>query len=286
VRRFLENGREIITHGSSKISIEKLENQLKRENFNLDNVQFWEQDFLKKEWNFPDFSQIENIIHCAAATKVREGTLENYDKYFKLNVLAPKKLAKKALDLEIAHFIHLSSGQVFGIPSSFPITEKTPRNPINLYGYTKLMGEQIISSYGLFGLSYTIARPFSIYGKGHYNIISIISDKITNDEILTIYGDGTQSRAFLHIDDFCAAIMIILNNEKCFNETFNLSGSIEYSVNKLLELLSDRYQKKPQIAFKEANVNELKRNVADLSKIRKLGFTPKRTLEEFINKEL
>jgi nucleoside-diphosphate-sugar epimerase len=282
-RYFLEKNQNIIIHGSSKSTINNLIRLLNKENFSSENYEVWEQDFLKRNWNFPNFLEIESIIHCAAATKVREGTLENYEKYFGINVLATKILAKKALDQNIKHFIHLSTGQVFGIPDSFPITESTPKNPINLYGYTKLIGEKVVASLGILGLNYTIIRPFSIYGRGHYNIISIITDKIKKNEILTIYGDGNQTRAFLHINDICNAIGLILNNKKCFSEEYNLSGVKEYSVNELVKLISNKFNKTPEIVYKESNVFELKRNIANLSKIEKLGFLAQETLKDFID---
>lgn len=283
VKFFSNKGHKIIAQGSSKDSIKNLKSNLKQNRINLEKIEFWEQNFLEKQWKLPDFSNIDFIIHCAAATKVREGTLENYEKYFRLNVLATKNLAKKALDEKVKHFIHLSTGQVFGIPPSFPITESTPKNPINLYGYTKLISEKVVSSLGILGLNYSIVRPFSIYGKGHYNIISIITDKINNDEVLTIFGDGTQSRAFLHVKDICNAIGLILNNNQCFSEDYNLSGLKEYTVNDLVKLISNTLNKTPKIVYKESDVNELKRNIANLSKIKKLGFTPQESLEDFIN---
>ena len=178
VKLFANKGYDIVAQGSSKNSIKNLRLKLEQNGIHLEKIEFWEQNFLKNQWEFPDFANLDYIIHCAAATNVREGTLENYEKYFGLNVLATKKLAKKALDENLRHLIHLSTGQVFGIPHSFPITEHTPKNPINLYGYTKLIGEKVVGSLGILGLNYTIIRPFSIFGKGHYNIISIITEKI------------------------------------------------------------------------------------------------------------
>ena len=283
---FIKYGYQILAHGSSETSIDNFKKVIENDNLNLRKIEFWSQNFLDKEWNFPDFANIDYIIHTAAATNIREGTLENYEKYFSLNVIAKKILAKKALNENIKHFIHLSSGQVFGIPPSFPCTENTPKNPINIYGFTKLLGEIVICSFGNLGLRYTIARPFSVYGMGQHNIISIIKDKIINNEILTIYGDGTQSRAFTHVSDICKAIGIILNNRKCFGEDFNLSGTKEYSINELIQLFSKKLKKMPKIAYKEGSINELKRNIADTKKIQELGFKYKKSLETFIENDL
>ncbi len=283
VKFLAKNNYHIIAHGSSVDSISKLKENLKLNKIFLENIEFWQQNFLDKEWKYPDFSDIETIIHCAAITKVREGTIENYKKYFNMNVLATKRLARKALEEKINHFVYLSTGQIFGIPATFPITELTPKDPINLYGMTKLMGEKVVVSLGYFGLNYTLIRPFSIYGEGHYNIISIIVDKLSNNEILTVFGDGKQTRAFLHISDFCRAIKLIHNNRDCFSQEYNLSGIKEYSVNKLIQIISKKLNVDPKIEHQSSKVNELKRNLADLSKIRSLGFIPKETLEDFID---
>jgi len=206
-RHFLRENYNIIAHGSSKESIGNLQKALKKKSVNLENIEFWDQNFMKQEWDYPSrISDIDAIIHTAAATRVRKGLSDNYDEYFKLNVVCPKILAKKALEINVKHFIHLSTGQIFGIADKYPITEMTPKNPINLYGSTKLIGEQVIASFGVLGLHYSIARPFSVFGHGHFNIISIITNKLLNSDILTIYGDGSQSRAFLHVLDFCQAI--------------------------------------------------------------------------------
>jgi nucleoside-diphosphate-sugar epimerase len=284
---FLEDGYEIIAHGSSEESVNRLKENVLNSEYPSNNLEVWSQDFLDENWSFFfDFSTLDFIIHTAAATKVREGTLGNYDKYFKLNVIATKKLAEKALNHRISHFIHLSTGQVFGHPKYFPIMEDTPKKPINLYGYTKLMGEQVIESFGLFGLAWTIVRPFSVYGKNQDNIIDIIFEKIVNDEPLTVYGDGTQSRAFMHVKDFYRALKIILGNPNCLKEAFNLSGNKEYSVNYLIELFSEALDKEPEIRYEQSKINELKRNLADTSKLQKIGFSYTQNLEDFIKKEL
>ena len=143
---FIRNNYEIIAHGSSKESINRLKENLKTNKLFSKEIQFWQQDFLDNTKSIPSLTGIDFIIHCAAATKVREGTLENYDKFFGLNVIATNILAERALEDGVKHFVYLSTGQVFGIPPSFPFNEKTPKNPINIYGFTKLIGEIVIRS--------------------------------------------------------------------------------------------------------------------------------------------
>ncbi len=282
-RYFLNNQFNIIAHGSSKSTVMKLKHKLEQQGYSLGNLEFWEQNFIAKRWIFPNFQKIDYIIHCAALTSVRKGIRENYHKYFTVNVLGTKIIAEKALDNNISHFIHLSSGQIYGKPDKLPINDKTPKEPINLYGFTKLMGEEVVKVFGTFGLNYTIIRPFSVYGKEQSNIISIIINKIKTSEPLTIFGDGSQTRAFMHINDICSAVRLILGNQSCFNEEYNLSGPKEYSVNTLVEMIAHKLGKEPKTEYKNSGINELKRNLADTTKLQKLGFQYKYSLENFID---
>ncbi len=281
-RYFIQKGFQVIAHGSSNETIGVLKDKLIQNRLPVENVAFWEQNFLERKWEFPNFSKLGFLIHCAAVTSVRNSTRDNYDQYFTVNVLGTKKLVERAFDHKIGHFIHLSSGQIYGKPKSFPITQRTPKEPINMYGFTKLMGEEIIKSFGTFGLPYTIARPFSVYGEGHSNIISIIFEKLRNSEPITIYGDGTQTRAFMHIKDICTTIELILRNQNALGREYNLSGPKEYPINELVSLISKALGITPEIRYKESGVNEIKRNLADISPLKELGFQFNHTLENFI----
>jgi UDP-glucose 4-epimerase len=283
-RYFLSQNFSIVAHGSSKHTLLKLEKRLNNQGYSSENIEFWDQDFMDVEWKFPDFQELGAIIHCAALTSVREGKYHKYDKYFNVNVLGTKTIAQKALENDILHFIHLSSGQIYGTPQSFPIDENTPKEPINLYGFSKLMSEEIVKSIGTFGLDFTIARPFSVYGKEQSNIISIIINKIKNGNTLTIYGDGNQTRAFMHINDICNAIKLMLGNRKCFKKEYNLSGPEEYSVNQLVKMISRHFGKEPELVYKDSEVEELKRNLADTTELQKLGFRYKYSLKTFIER--
>ena len=145
------------------------------------------------------------------------------------------------------------------------------------------MSEEVIKSFGTLGLNYSIVRPFSVYGKGQTNIISIIRDKITNNQTLTIFGDGNQTRAFMHIKDICNAIELVLGNDDAFQKEFNLSGPKEYSVNELVNLISQKLNRSTKIVYKESGVDELQRNIADTSKIQNLGFSYQHFLDDFID---
>ncbi|MFO8020188.1 MAG: NAD(P)-dependent oxidoreductase [Promethearchaeia archaeon] len=286
LKNFLKQGFRIFAHGSSKKSVSRLRQRIKEKGYTDKKIEYWEQDFRSQSWDFPDFREIDFVIHCAALTSVRQGTREHYDEYFKVNVVGTKKLAQKALTYRISHFLHFSSGQIYGKPRSFPINEHTPKEPINIYGFTKLMSEEVIKSFGTLGLNYTIVRPFSVYGRGQTNIISIIGNKIKNNKPLTIFGDGTQKRAFMHIKDICAAINLVLGNKRAFHEEFNLSGPEEYSVNDLVEMMSQQLNNTTDVIYEESEVDELQRNIADTTKIQNLGFSYEYFLPDYIAQQI
>lgn len=283
-RFFLDERFNIIGHGSSETSIGNLKKKLLDKGFTLENLDFWIQDFMKKKWTFPDFSAIDYVIHCAALTSVRNSTGENYNRYFTVNVLGTKKLAAQAYDQNIDHFISLSSGQIYGKPNSYPITKTTIKEPINMYGYTKLMSEEVVKSFGTFGMPYTIFRPFSVYGPEQSNVISIFAERMQQKKDITVFGDGTQKRAFTHIRDICNAISLLLDNQSAFGNEYNLSGPEEYSINELISLLSQYFETDPEINYKNSKVDELSRNLADTEPLKELGFEYNYSLEEFIKK--
>lgn len=281
-RLFIKKDFHIIVHGSSKTSVNRLKKKLLENGFSLDNLDYWIQDFKEQTWNFPDLSSVDYIIHCAALTSVRNSTRENYDDYFTINVIGTKRLAAHAYDQNISHLIHLSSGQVFGKPEKYPITQQTMKEPINMYGFTKLISEEVVKSFGTYGLPFTIFRPFSVYGAESSNVISIIHERIQKNKPVIIFGDGTQKRAFTHINDICNAIALLLNNQKSFGNQYNLSGPKEYSINELVSLLSQYIGKKPEVLYKESKVDELERNLADSQPLKDLGFQYSHSLENVI----
>jgi nucleoside-diphosphate-sugar epimerase len=101
---------------------------------------------------------------------------------------------------------------------------------------------------------------------------------------VTIFGDGTQKRAFTHIRDICNAISLLLNNPNAVGNEYNLSGPEEFSINELVSLLSKHFRISPEIIHKDSKVDELSRNLADTQPLKELGFEYNHYLEEYIKK--
>lgn len=127
-----------------------------------------------------------------------------------------------------AHFIYTSSAAVYG-KYNFWASETTPTNPYNLYGKSKLLGEDIIKATKD---NYTILRLSNVYGSGEGNGAI---DKFINGEN-TIYGRGDQVRDYVPVQTVCNAIMKIIENPEKYNkETYNISTGIGKSVKEIFE---------------------------------------------------
>mgnify|MGYP001230329052 CR=1 FL=1 len=105
------------------------------------------------------------ILHFGALSEVSESVTNPY-KYYKNNVSGTINLLKAMLDHDCNKIIFSSTAAVFGNPKYIPIDENHPKNPINPYGRSKLMVEQLLEDFDLaYGLKYLIFRYFNVYGR-------------------------------------------------------------------------------------------------------------------------
>jgi UDP-glucose-4-epimerase GalE len=171
----------------------------------------------------PVLARVDAVMHFAAHAYVGE-SVENPRKYFNNNVLAGLTLLNSAVDAGIRRFIFSSTCAVYGIPSQMPITEDTPREPINPYGASKLFFENALASYGrAYGLHSVALRYFNAAGADESGEIGELHEPETHliplalsastpkGRELCIYGndyptpDGTCVRDYVHVNDLADA---------------------------------------------------------------------------------
>jgi UDP-glucose-4-epimerase GalE len=171
----------------------------------------------------PMLSRVDAVIHFAAHAYVGE-SVENPRKYFRNNVLGALSLLNSALDAGIRRFVFSSTCAVYGIPEQIPITEQTPREPVNPYGASKLFFENALEAYSrAYGLRAVSLRYFNAAGADESGEIGEIHDPEThliplalaastaNGAELQIYGsdyptpDGTCLRDYIHVNDLADA---------------------------------------------------------------------------------
>lgn len=155
-------------------------------------------------------------------------------------------------------FVFTSSIAVYGA-NQVPMKEENTPQPEDPYGVAKYAVEQDLkSAHEMFGLNYIIFRPHNVYGEKqnigdpYRNVVGIFMNQIMQGKRLTIFGDGSQTRAFSHIDDVAPIIAKSVEIKEAYNEVFNIGADTPYTVKELATLVCDSFGVKEQIDFLEA----------------------------------
>lgn len=187
-----------------------------------------------------------------------------------------------------AKLIHASTGSVYGNPKRIPIDEEHPLHPISPYGVSKLSAELYCKLYfELYGIDVTCLRYFNVYGPRQIigeetGVIPIFVLRVLSGEPLTIFGNGLQTRDFLHVSDCVKANLLVAMSEDVKGLTINVGGKgDEIRILDLAYLVMKLSNKKTPIVFKDPKPGDIRRLVADISRAKTLlGYEPEVTLEQ------
>ncbi|MFN3405801.1 MAG: NAD-dependent epimerase/dehydratase family protein [Cytophagaceae bacterium] len=233
--------------------------------------------------------KFDYVFHYAALVGVLR-TLEQ-----PVNVLNDIPGIKNILDLSkntgVKRVFFSSSSEVYGEPVEFPQNEKTtPLNSRLPYAVVKNVGEAFLRSYQHeYGLDYTIFRFFNTYGykQSRDFVVAKFLKAALNNEDITIYGDGNQSRTFCYIDDNIEATIKCFENGLYVNDVINLGNDVETTVLDLAKIIIKATNSKSKIihvpALKEGDMTRRKPDITNMRKILNRDLVP---LETGINKIL
>jgi len=230
--------------------------------------------------------QFDYIFHYAAVVGVKR-TQEN-----PIMVLNDVNGIRNALDIALGsnckRIFFASSSEVYGEPVEIPQQEETtPLNSKIPYAVVKNLGESLLRAYEKeYGLPYTILRFFNTYGplqSDEFVITKFIKNALLNLP-LTIYGDGKQSRTFLHVKDNVSFTLKTLNKELFINKVVNVGSTIEISVLDLANLIIKLANSKSKITFLDPlKEGDMTRRMPDISKFKKSYRTDLISLESGIS---
>lgn len=263
---------------SRQVKENNIKNALNHENFTL-----IEEDIV----DLPEFPEVDYIFHQAAQAGVRASWGKSFDIYTRYNLLATQKLLEYYKDCEIKKFVYASSSSIYGNVDELPIREDTPKNPYSPYGVTKLAAENLCSLYFQnYGTPTVSLRYFTVYGPRQRPDMGInkFVHAILNDDIIEIFGDGSQTRDFTYVSDVVQANLLAARSDAA-GESFNIGGGSRISVTDLIGLIEDAAGKDAQIKYIEAQKGDVQHTYADVTKAgRLIGYKPTVGIGEGVKK--
>jgi UDP-glucose 4-epimerase len=195
------------------------------------------------------------VYHLAAYAA--EG-LSHFIKRFNYtnNVVGSVNLINAAVNFNVKGFIFTSSIAVYGDGAGLPMDETTRPEPQDSYGIAKFAVEQELrASRDMFGLDFIIFRPHNVYGPKqnigdrYRNVVGIFMNQILQGKPMTIFGDGTQTRAFSYIDDVVPMMAEAIEMPAAWNQVFNVGADQPYALNDLARRVAAVMNVEPTIVY-------------------------------------
>jgi len=232
------------------------------------------------------------VVHLAAQISVEE-SIKKPELTHSINVGGTENLLRACVANKLNNVIVASSAAVYGQPKKLPLTEFSPLLPTSPYGKSKVEMEKILQDfsqkYGLNGIS---LRFFNIYGKDqtdeYAGVITKFMKKISVNKPLIIFGDGSNMRDFISIDDVIDSIHNAIEKiEGKKGNCYNIATGKSVSIKELAELMISISGKNLEIIFEPPKEGDIvySQTTIDLAK-KELGFEPKIKLSDGLKKLL
>jgi UDP-glucose 4-epimerase len=267
----------IVVDDQSATSSEKFNWFEKAENYNFSILDKEKMDSLFEK-------KIDYVFHLAAETKIQL-SIENPEKCFNTNIMGTINLLELCRKHSVKRVVIASSSSVYGL-NSIPNIETQYPNCLNPYAASKMCDEILAQTYyNIFKLQTLCFRFFNVYGermpeKGAYApVIAIFNKQLRNKEAMTITGDGSQERDFIHVSDVVQGLILgmLTDNEKCFGNFYNLGSGTNLSILEIAKNMGDNY------IFIPHRHGDAKSTLADISKTKlDLNWEPRVVLADWI----
>jgi len=251
-----------------------------------ENVKSYQIDMIKDDLSsFVYEIKPEIIIHCAGSASVPL-SIENPQQDFDKNVIVLFRFldALKKNNLKPI-FLFLSSAAVYGNPRTMPIKESAINKPISPYGLNKKICEDICNFYReQENPNIKILRLFSVYGIGlKKQLFWDMYQNITKKGNLELFGTGNETRDFINIEDLVEIVYLIINNK---GHIFNIANGFEISIKEVANIFLALLGKSMNSLSFVGNIRlgDPTNWVADITKIKKIGYNQKITITAGIEK--
>lgn len=245
-------------------------------------------DICDYENTHPLYEGIDYVFHLAAESRLQPAIKNPINAVMK-NSVGTCTVLQCSRESNVQKVIYSSTSSAYGL-NKFPNFETDPNDCLNPYSVSKVSGEELCKLYTkLYGLKTVIFRYFNVYGErspttGQYApVIGIFLKQRSEDKPLTIVGDGSQRRDFVHVYDVVRANIIAsmsnLDDDK-YGEIFNIGSGENISIMEVAKLISDEY------VYLPLRDGEAKTTLADITKAKNiLNWKPNIDLKEWTLKQ-
>lgn len=230
---------------------------------------------------------VDAVLHEAALVSVPR-SIENPLLTNEINVIGTLNLLEACRDANVRRFIYASSTAIYGDTEKLPIHERLTPHPVSPYAVSKLAAENYVKIYHkVYGFNTVCLRYFNVYGSRQtYNsysgVITVFINRLLKNEAPIIYGDGEQTRDFVHVQDVVEANMLALTKKTAIGETFNIATGTLTTINQLATMLQQIMNKtdlKP--VYASPRPGDIKHSYADITKAKKLlQYKPRVSLKD------
>lgn len=253
----------------------------------LDNVNekatFIKGDVRNKDEVNKAFAGSPDVVFHIAGQASTIKSFNNPQNDLEINVSGTINVVEACLEKKIGRLLYASSMTAYGNPKTLPIREDTFCKPISYYGITKFAAERYVHATAErvdldFPFQVTSFRMFNVFGprqsleNPYQGVVGIFMGNILREEPITIFGDGEQSRDFVHIHDIVDAWVDAIDKEETFGQVFNLGTSTKTSVNQLVDVILDAFGKSNdtyKVIYDHPRPGDQRHMQADISKAKK-----------------
>ena len=227
-------------------------------------------------------NKIDTVVHLVA-TIIPGSTFEDYKREFQQVIFPTIELMQYCAQKDIKFVYFSSGGTVYGNRTDMtPFRETDAMAPISYYGWSKQMMENsILYVHRTAGLKYLVVRPSNPYGHGQnihakQGLIAVALGKILAGEPISVWGDGSNVRDYIYIDDLCEAVAQLLEKDVC-NTTLNIGSGVGASINDIITSLKDVVSEEVKVDYLPARSVDVAHMILDKKKKKKyvsIEYTP------------
>jgi len=255
---------------------------------NVERLRKWDEF----EWSELDLAQddldgrleADVVFHLAGEPGVRTSWGRRFEVYERNNVLATQRLLEGLKSQPATRFVFASSSSVYGQAERLPTPESTTPRPVSPYGVTKLSAEHLCHLYRhTFGMDSVVLRYFSVYGPRQRPDMAFHRFCLAalENQPITIFGDGRQTRDFTFVSDVVAATTAAAQASVASGQTYNVGGGSETTLLDAVEIIGELAGCALDVRCQATQVGDVRSTGADTTRAEAdLAFRPATTLTD------